>query len=393
MHPVQRRWSSARSDPDRGAGRRPAADAGPDSPDQAAPGCPSAAGGGFDGGGATDPMSYDLYLLPLDRALTWAEASAELDRLDGGWRPRLGHDGRLDPFLRALRARYPGIGRGPDGPPVELDIHHRHVFLAIGWSDVESMVPVISALAFGAGLTVVDPQREVVGPPSPLAAVPLGPEGLDEHVRVANEMLSAVVSGAVLGGSGGPEATHHAISEQLRSLGATAMSPLGFEITPEVEAEVFAHPDRVPASLQTRAWRDELIAAVTGTHVGHRHRALGTLGGWGSDPVVATALRPLVVSDDVWEAGQACAGLARQGDITDLPAVLDAVRRFSPAEGGSADAMLAPLRAALDLAQQAGPEIVAGVKGRARGWRGSPARRRAQWEGEAEALLDGLLAD
>jgi len=337
-------------------------------------------------------MSYDLYLLPLDRALTWGEASAELDRLDAGRRLRLGHDGRLDPFLGALRARYPGIGRGPDGPPVELDVHHRHVFLAIGWGEVEAMVPVISELAFHAGLTVVDPQREVVGPPSPIADLPLGPEGLDEHVRMANEMLSAVVSGALVGGSGGSDATRRAMSEQLRSLGATAMSPLGFEITPAVEAEVFTHPDRVPMSLQGAAWRDELVASLTGAHVGHRHRALGTLGGWGSDPVVAAALRLLLASEDVTEAGMACAGLARQGDLTDLPAVLDVVHRFSPEEGGSADAMLMPLRAALDLARPAGPAIVAGVQARARGWRGTPTRRRAAWEGDVEALLDGLLA-
>jgi hypothetical protein len=53
-------------------------------------------------------MSYDVVLWPVSRAITWAEAAAELERLTGDWRIGLGHDRRLDPFLRALRARFPG---------------------------------------------------------------------------------------------------------------------------------------------------------------------------------------------------------------------------------------------------------------------------------------------
>lgn len=171
------------------------------------------------------------------------------------------------------------------------------------------------------------------------------------------------------------------------------MSPLGFEITPDIEDEALAHPDRVPASLQTAAWRDELVSALAGTNPGSRHRALATLQGWGIDPAVAPALRPLLASEDVLEAGLAAGGLAQQGDITDLPAILDIVRRFSPVEGGSAGAMLMPLGAALELARLAGPEVVAGVKARARGWRGAPSRHRPQWEGDTGAALDELLRE
>lgn len=338
-------------------------------------------------------MSYDLVLWPLDRAMTWAAAAAELHRLDDGRLLRVGHDARLDPFLRALRTRYPGIGRYQAGPPVELDVHRRHIFLAIGWGEVEAMVPVISELAWGTGLAVVDPQREVIGLPAPLAGAPLGPEGLGDHVRKADQMLSAVISGAMTGGDVGPRATERAIARQLRSIGAKTISPLGFEITADIEDETMAHPDRVPVRLQTVVWRDELIAALRGTNVGNRHRALVTLGGWDPDPRVAAALRPLLASDDVMEAGMAAAGLARQGDLTDFPAVLDLVRRFSPVEGGSADAMLLPLRAALVLAEQGGPEIVAGVRTRARAWRGTPKRERRRWDGQADAALDELLRE
>lgn len=172
------------------------------------------------------------------------------------------------------------------------------------------------------------------------------------------------------------------------------LSPLGFEITPDVEADVLADPARVPASLQEPEWRDELLVGLRAPNAPERHRALVTLGGWDPDDAVARALRPLLASDDIAEAGLAARALARQGDITDLPAMLDLVHRCSPDDGGTAEAMLLPLSAALDLAATEGPMVVAGVKDRARRWRGMPpARRRTTWDGDAEAALDALLAD
>jgi hypothetical protein len=171
-------------------------------------------------------------------------------------------------------------------------------------------------------------------------------------------------------------------------------SPLGFEITPDIEAEAFADPARVPQSLQTPEWRDELLAGLRSPKSPERHRALLTLGGWDPDDAVARALRPLLASDDIAEAGLAAKALARQGDITDLPAVLDLVHRCSPDDGGTAEAMLLPVAAALTLAAGEGPMVVTGVKDRARRWRGMPrARRRTTWDGEADAALDALLAD
>ncbi|HEX5826359.1 MAG TPA: hypothetical protein VFY23_02480 [Candidatus Limnocylindrales bacterium] len=183
------------------------------------------------------------------------------------------------------------------------------------------------------------------------------------------------------------------MSAQLRAIGASRMSPLGFEITAEIEDEVVADPGRVPRRLQTPAWRDDLVTALRSGKVGERHKALVTLGGWDHDDAVAAALRPLVTSDDVAEVGLACTALARQGDITDLPAILAATHRLSPADGGTVEAMLDPLRGSLLLASQAGPEIVAGVKARAREWRGTPRSRRHDWQAPAEAALDELLAE
>jgi hypothetical protein len=172
------------------------------------------------------------------------------------------------------------------------------------------------------------------------------------------------------------------------------MSALGFEITPDIEDEVSADPTRVPVGLQTPAWRDDLLAGLRAPGAPERHRALVTLGGWDPDDAVARALRPLLASDDIAEAGLAARALARQGDITDLPALLDLVHRCSPDDGGTAEAMLLPVTAALDLAATESPMVVAGVKDRARRWRGMPtARRRTTWDGEAETALDALLAD
>ena len=70
---------------------------------------------------------------------------------------------------------------------------------------------------------------------------------------------------------------------------------------------------------------------------------------------VATALRTLLPSDDVFEAGQAASGLARQGDITDLPALVALIHRMSPADGGTLEAMCAVLPPGLDLARIAVP--------------------------------------
>lgn len=173
--------------------------------------------------------------------------------------------------------------------------------------------------------------------------------------------------------------------------GFRVMSPLGFEITPDIEAEALADPGRMPSALQTSERRAQLIEDLGSTLVAERHRAIGQLAAWDPDPEVAAALRPLLRSDDIFEASRAASGLARQADVTDLPAVLRLVHELSPDEGGSGEAMIEPLRAALSLAALAGPEIVEGVKARARTWRGEAKYRRQSWEKVLDAELNELL--
>ena len=334
-------------------------------------------------------MTFDLTVLPVDRALTFTEAAAEIEQLSG-WRLGLGHDPRLDPFLAEIERRYPGIrapGRGD--PPVELTVTRGTVVFGIGWSRVGELAPAICEAAYQTGLAVWDPQRQTVGLPAPYADAPLGPVGLGPHVESANRMIGAVVS-TTSGGAFGEE-TPRALSGQLRSMGARQMSPLGFEITPEIEDEVFADPNRYPPSLQTPQRKAELLALLAaGQAAPDRHQAVASLASWDPDPDVAAALRPLLRSEDVFEVGMAASGLARQGDITDLPGVLQAVHRMSPADGGSAGSMVLPLKAALALAELAGPEIVLGVRAQARAWRTapSPSRRDREFQADIDALLE-----
>lgn len=336
-------------------------------------------------------MGSDLVLIPADRALSWDEAFETYEGLMRTWRPGIGHDRRLNPFISAIRARYPGIGRDPDSVPVEFDISRRHIFLGIGWSMVETFVPEVCELAWRNGLTVIDPQREVVGPHAPFADAPLGADQLSDHTAAADRMVGAIVSGLTGGEDFGWEAAQRTMAEQARSLGARMMSPLGFEITEDVQDEVFAHPELVPKSLQTDAWRDELLRDLAAA-AGDQHRAVATLGAWGPDPAVAAALRVTLASDDTFLAGFAASGLARQGDTADLPALLELVHRFSPADGGNAEAMLMPLRAALDLGEVAGPQAVSEVKARAREWRGAT-RTKSRYGGDSAAMLDELLSE
>jgi hypothetical protein len=181
--------------------------------------------------------------------------------------------------------------------------------------------------------------------------------------------------------------------DRLVDAGFHQMSALGFEITRELREEYLKDPTRMPTSLQTQERKAQFLAELAAGRVGTRHDALLRLSGWDPDPEVAVAIRPLLESEDVFEAGQAALGLARQADVTDLPAVMRLLHRVSPADGGTTEAMIPPLRAALSLAARANPDIVEGVKVRAREWRGAGKVRRQSWEAQLDAELDALLAE
>ncbi len=340
----------------------------------------------------TGRVTYDLYILPVDRAMTFDDASAEVERLQRTLGFRRGHDATLDPFIAALGRRYWQVrAKTPIAPPFEFDVARSYIYVGIPWSRVEEVLAAVADAAFETGMAVVDPQREVVGLPAAFAEAPLTTEGADVHVRKAEEAFAAVGRGLMASPMDDQETAARNLAEELNELGLVQRSPLGFDITPDIADEVAADPARVPSSLQTEDHRDELIAELAGTSSPERHVAIAQLAGWDPDPAVASALRPLLASEDVFEATQASAGLARQGDITDLPAVLEVVHRLSPADGASTVTMIAPLRAALALAEQAGPEIIEGVRSRAREWRAAGGSRRPAWDHEADAELDEIL--
>ena len=303
-----------------------------------------------------------------------------LDR-SGKWPIGLGRDKRLRPFVRAMQERYPGLGSPVVELPMEFDVHRNWVFMALPWSYVAGLIEIIAPLAFAEGLALYDPQRDVVAFPAPFGSEPLGVEGVGEHERMAEEAFSRILQGTPTGLDGQPLG---AATEPTREA-FRIMSPLGFEITPDIEAEVQADPTRVPSSLQTAERKAELLRQVTDLTPSVRHQALTMLTGWDPDPDVRAALRPLLEDDDVHVVRFASMALAHQGSPTDLPALLDAVHHMSPADGGTLDAMLGPLMAALDLAAVVGPEAVADVKAKARAWRVA-ARGRA-----AEVLLEQEL--
>jgi hypothetical protein len=337
-------------------------------------------------------VTFDLIVWPVDRAMSTADALAEVERFGG--RPSFlgGHDKRLDAFIEAIEARYPGIRRGQGDVPCEFDVMRDHIFLGISWSRVEEVVQVVAEAAWRTGVAVYDPQREAVGLPAPFAGAPMTSSGVEPHV-VAAEGAAEVIEQSLTFrvGEDDPAEFLARVNDAARDSGFTVRSPLGFEITPDLEDEVRADPTGMPASLQTPEKKADLIAAVASSKPGERHRALIQLAGWDEDAEVATALRPLLMSEDVFEASQAASGLTRQGDVTDLPVMVDLVRRMSPSDGGTCEAMLLVLPPALDLAKKAGAVAIDGLTERARQWRGDLPSRAQPWHADAYRAIDALL--
>lgn len=330
-------------------------------------------------------MTYDLLAWPVDRAMSKDEAIVEIGERTGTWRIGLGHDRRLDPFVAAMKHRFPGLDRGVSEVPMEFGVHRTWVFMGLPWSYVAGLIEVIGSIAFEAGMALFDPQRDEVALPLPFGTEPLGTSGVEAHERAAERAFELIRQGLPVSADDLPIVGPNA---NARGAGFKVMSPLGFEITPDIEAEVLADPLRVPTKLQSPEGRAEVLRQLDSTRVEDRHRALSMLGGWDPDPDVRAALRPLLESDDVFVVGQACSALAHQRSVGDLPAMLVAVHRMSPADGGTLEAMLMPLAATLELAKRAGPEAVADAKSKARGWAQSGSGR-----GHPSARLEAALAE
>src|SRR5438552_18555035 len=200
-------------------------------------------------------MSYDLLGWPVDRALSTEEAIAEIQDRAGGWPIGLGRDRKLNGFVKAMERHFRGLGTATSEAPMEFDVHHNWVFIALPWSQVERLVDEIGEIAFAEGVALFDPQRERVALPRPFGDTPLGTAGTDAHVRMAERAIDLVARGVAMPGDD-PFAR---VNELARGEGFTAMSPLGFELTPDIEAEAMANPLRVPTSLQTAELREDLI--------------------------------------------------------------------------------------------------------------------------------------
>ena len=212
-------------------------------------------------------MTFDLIVWPVDRAISVADALAEAERFGG--RPSFlgGHDKRLDPFIAAIEQRYPGIRDGRGDVPCEFDVLRDHIFLGIPWSNVEGLVDVVASIAWRTGVAVFDPQRETVGLPAPFAEAPMDSDGVDEHIATAEGALDAIAGGAAVAAGEDDATVQQSASAALRAAGFRTTSPLGFEITPDIEDEVRADPTGMPASLQTPDRKATLIADLTSVDV------------------------------------------------------------------------------------------------------------------------------
>ena len=137
-------------------------------------------------------MSYDLIVFPVDRALTDAEAKAEVEHLGGSFQIGFGHDKRLDPFVEAMRERYPGLHGNEEHRPFEFDVMRKHVFVGVPDSAAVEVAGVVAAEAWAARVAVFDPQRDVVALPEPFGAAPMGVDGIDAQIEATAEANEAM---------------------------------------------------------------------------------------------------------------------------------------------------------------------------------------------------------
>jgi len=336
------------------------------------------------------PMSYELVAWPIDRAMSAEEAIAQIRERTSRWPVGIGRDRRIKAFAAAMDEAFPGIGSMASPIPMEFDVHRDWVHMALPWSMVADLVRTISPLAYDAGLALYDPQRDEVALPQPFGGAPLGVAGVEEHERMAATAMNAIIGGLDVPDGVSPI---DGVNQSLRDVGFTLESPLGFTITPEIQAEAFADPTRVPSSLQTAERKRQLLEELRDSHASRRFAALQMLGGWDSDPDVAAALRAQLASDDMTTVGLAATALARQREVADLPALIETVHRMSPADGGTIESMLLPLSGAFELARLVGPEAVSDLEANARAWAqpSNGARRRSPIsERDFEQMLDAM---
>ena len=241
--------------------------------------------------------------------------------------------------------------------PFEFSVYRDYAFAGIPWDFVTVVGAEVDGLARGLGLLVLDPQSKSVALPDALGGRPLewaaAEEGREQFHDIVGQMGDAI--GTTLDPVEGMQRFH----EQMAAQGFRISSPAGFDITPGMEAELFADPTRTPTSLQTPEARDRLLRDARSKRRGARQRALMQLNGWDPDPAVAALLRELLDSDDAWDRYIAATGAARQRDVGALDAVVAVLEREAGREERRRphDRLLPSGAAASDLAVvSAGPD-------------------------------------
>ena len=124
-------------------------------------------------------LLYDLIVFPVDGPISADEAAATIEKLAGGWQLSVRRDHRLDAFEARIDEAWPGILKASESErPFEFDAMRHHVFVGIPWPSAEMVATVIAEAAWSTGVAVFDPDRHLVGLPSPMADAPLSVAGI-----------------------------------------------------------------------------------------------------------------------------------------------------------------------------------------------------------------------
>ena len=124
-------------------------------------------------------LIYELIVFPVEGPLTADEAAAAIEKLAGGWQIGMRRDHRLDAFEARIEEAFPGILKADEAHrPFEFDAMRHHVFVGIPWPSAEMVATIVAEAAWSTGVAVFDPDRHLVGLPSPMADAPLDVTGI-----------------------------------------------------------------------------------------------------------------------------------------------------------------------------------------------------------------------
>jgi hypothetical protein len=303
-------------------------------------------------------MSFDLYVFPVDKAMSDRAASRHVMRLqDADLDPDAPPGAELAGFLADFRARYPDLHAldedsiEADQIPVLVDAYSSHAFLSIWWSAVAEVAAFALELTERHGLALFDPQAEVVHLPPALG--PRRPTDWDAAQAEGQAMIDVftdVMETTPL--TGDPKADIAASMRRMVASGMRMTDICGNELTVDNVGEVFDRPPRLPAQLQTPKHRARLFADLGAANPMKRSGAVLRASAWDPDPEITAALRRILADDpDHGVRSMAALGLGTMRDLESFPQILGLVREL--AERGdwhALDDALSAARAMTDLA-------------------------------------------